>query len=153
MTYCRCCQLKYNSISSLPPIKRMQDEGIRNVSTGEMDHKSFRFILAQKLIGDYLNRKRPGRPRKRPRPTPHLLHILKADAVSTVGMSILHSVKNLCGHVLHVMAIHNFASRIERMAVIVSACGTNSNYYIISFLCVSYIITETTLFNEEPTLL
>ena len=43
-----------------------------DVSTSEMDHKSFRLILAQKLIGDYLTRKRPGRPRKRPRPTPHL---------------------------------------------------------------------------------
>ena len=43
-----------------------------DVSTSEMDHKSFRMMLAKQLIGNYMSRKQPGRPRKRPRPTPHL---------------------------------------------------------------------------------
>ena len=34
-----------------------------------MDHKSFRMLLAEQLIGTYKSRKRPGRPRKRPHPT------------------------------------------------------------------------------------
>ena len=42
------------------------------VTTAAMDHKSFRMMLAKQFIGDYMNRKRPGRPRKRSRPTPHL---------------------------------------------------------------------------------
>ena len=34
-----------------------------------LDHKSFRMLLAEQLIGNYKSRKRPGRPRKRPHPT------------------------------------------------------------------------------------
>ena len=43
-----------------------------DVTTTALDHKSFRMMLAKQLIGDYMSRKRPGRPRKRSRPTPHL---------------------------------------------------------------------------------
>ena len=43
-----------------------------DVSSSQLDHKSFRLTLAEQLIGDYMSRKKPGRPRKRPRPTPHL---------------------------------------------------------------------------------
>ena len=43
-----------------------------DVTTAAMDHKSFRMMLAKQLIGDYMSHKRPGRPRKRSRPTPHL---------------------------------------------------------------------------------
>ena len=43
-----------------------------DVVTSDMDHKTFRLTLAKQLIGDYMTRKKPGRPRKQPRPTPHL---------------------------------------------------------------------------------
>ena len=43
-----------------------------DVSSSQLDHKSFRLELAEQLIGDYLSRKKPGRPRKHPQPTPHL---------------------------------------------------------------------------------
>ena len=43
-----------------------------DVTSSPLDHKSFRLKLAEQLIGDYMSRKKPGRPRKRSRPTPHL---------------------------------------------------------------------------------
>ena len=43
-----------------------------DVSSSQVDHKAFRLKLAEQLIGDCMSRKSLGRPRKRPRPTPHL---------------------------------------------------------------------------------
>ena len=41
-----------------------------DVLTGaHMDHKHFRMKLAEQLIGDYMSRKRAGRPRKHPHPS------------------------------------------------------------------------------------
>ena len=40
-----------------------------DVRTDTMDHKTFRMVLAEQLIGSYKSRKRAGRPRKRPHPS------------------------------------------------------------------------------------
>ena len=73
-----------------------------------MDHKTFRMVLAEQLIGGYKSKKRAGRPRKRSSPLKHMhltsQHIHPVNAACTANSTVHHHAgKNLSGIVVIVM--------------------------------------------------
>ncbi|MCG8622746.1 MAG: hypothetical protein MJE68_12220 [Proteobacteria bacterium] len=94
-----------------------------------MDHKPFRMMLAKQLIGDYMSRKRPGRPQKRSRPTPHLpSHSKSKRCVYCRDVRSPPRRKESGGSAQPVSVIHNFASPVNMTKVIDFVYGMNNNY-------------------------